>query len=96
LLSAAGVTADAFELMHVAEAALDSFDAAPVSEKIERFEGPVVETILRVADERQVDLIAMPTTGHRGLLEAFRGSTTSRVISRAPCLLTLPLIASSQ
>jgi nucleotide-binding universal stress UspA family protein len=97
LLSAAGVTADAFELMHVAETAPDSFDEAPVSERIERFEGPVVETILRVANERQVDLIAMPTIGDRGLLDAFRGSTTSRVISRAPCpVLTLPLISSDQ
>ena len=97
LLSVTGVTADAFELMHVAEEAADTFDEAPVSEKIERFDGPVVETILRIAEERQVDLIAMPTIGDRDLLDTLRGSTTSRVISRAPCpVLTLPLISSGQ
>ena len=93
LLSPAGVTRAAFELVHVAEAMANVFDAAEESTKIERLEGPVVETILRVADERNVDLIAMPTAGHHGFLDAFRGRTTSRVLARAPCpVLALPLI----
>ena len=48
-------------------------------------EGPLVETILHVAQERQMDLIAMPTAGHQGLLDALRGSTTERALRQAPC-----------
>jgi nucleotide-binding universal stress UspA family protein len=37
------------------------------------------------AIELDVDLIAMPTAGHHGVLDALRGSTTERVIRHAPC-----------
>ncbi len=93
LLAAVGVTRDAFELMHVGDAMPDVLEVGGGSRKIECLEGPVVETILRVVDERKVDLIAMPTAGHHGFLDAFRGSTTSRVLAHAPCpVLALPLI----
>ena len=66
--------------MHVVERVGPADDVgAPAN--VDYFEGPVVETILRVADERNVDLIAMPTARHYGLTDAFRGSTTSRVAS---------------
>jgi nucleotide-binding universal stress UspA family protein len=47
--------------------------------------GDVVSTILKAADEQQADLIAMPTAGHQGFLDAVRGSTTERVLRHAPC-----------
>lgn len=54
---------------------------------IELRQGPVVETILAYAMEIGAGLIAMPTRGRHGLLEALRGSTTERVLREAPCAL---------
>jgi nucleotide-binding universal stress UspA family protein len=34
---------------------------------------------------QQANLIAMPTAGHHGFLDAVRGSTTERVLRHAPC-----------
>jgi nucleotide-binding universal stress UspA family protein len=48
-------------------------------------EGPVVSTILTFAQENQMQLIAMPTAGHQGFLDVFRGSTTERVLREASC-----------
>ncbi len=97
LLSSAGLTPEMYELVHVADGAHDLPDEVVGFGRIERLEGPVVETILRAAEERQSDLIAMPTAGRHGLLEALRGGTTSRVIAHARCpVLTLPLVAPGQ
>lgn len=53
--------------------------------------GEVVEAILAAADELDADLIAMATQGHDGFLDALRGSTTERVLSRAKCpVLSVP------
>ncbi len=52
---------------------------------IELRQGPVVETILGYAEEIGAGLIAMPTQGRRGLLDALRGSTAERVLHGAPC-----------
>jgi nucleotide-binding universal stress UspA family protein len=52
---------------------------------IELRQGPVIETILAYAKEIKADLIAMPTQGRRGLLDALRGTTTERVLHQAPC-----------
>ncbi len=52
---------------------------------IELRQGPVVETILSYAEEIGADLIAMPTQGRRGLIDALRGSTTERVLRESPC-----------
>ncbi|MBI4617462.1 MAG: universal stress protein [Planctomycetes bacterium] len=53
--------------------------------------GEIVETILSVAEEEDVDLIAMATRGHDGFLDALRGSTTERVLRGARCpLLAVP------
>ena len=93
LLSPVGITGDCFELINVADAMPDVLDDNGNTRKVERLEGPVVETILKEAELRKVDLIAMPTTGHHGFLDALRGSTTSRVLAHAPCpVLALPLI----
>jgi nucleotide-binding universal stress UspA family protein len=53
--------------------------------------GDPVEEILAVADDVRADLIVMPTEGHNGAFDALRGSTTERVLRRAPCaLLAVP------
>jgi nucleotide-binding universal stress UspA family protein len=51
--------------------------------------GPVVETILRFAQEHRTDIIAMPTAGHESFLDALRGSITERVLRHTP----YPLLA---
>jgi len=47
--------------------------------------GNVPKTIIDAAIEFDIDLIAMPTAGRRGILDALRGNTTERVIRHAPC-----------
>jgi nucleotide-binding universal stress UspA family protein len=69
-------------LLHVGET-LPIFDG--LLPHIELRQGPVVETILSYAQEIGADLIAMPTQGRRGLLDALRGSTTERVLHESPC-----------
>jgi nucleotide-binding universal stress UspA family protein len=51
--------------------------------------GSPVDTILELA--QHADMIAMPTAGHHGILDAMRGSTTERIIRHAPCpVLAIP------
>jgi nucleotide-binding universal stress UspA family protein len=69
-------------LLHVGDS-LPIFDG--LLPHIELRQGPVVETILSYASEIGADLIAMPTQGRRGLLDALRGSTTERVLHGSPC-----------
>lgn len=53
--------------------------------------GDVVGQILAAA--AAADLIVMATEGHRGFLDALRGSTTERVLRQAPCpLLAVPAL----
>ncbi|TKS62659.1 MAG: putative universal stress protein [Nitrospira sp.] len=54
-------------------------------------QGDIVEQILKRAKERSADLIAMATHGHKGFLDALRGSTTERVVREARCpVLAIP------
>lgn len=55
-------------------------------------EGPVAETILEAAEIMQVDLIAMSTHGHTGVLRLLLGSAAERVVhqSRIPVMLIRP------
>ena len=57
--------------------------------------GPVVETIVSVADEIGADMVAMPTAGRQSLFDALRGSVTERVLREAPCpVLAVPVMGS--
>lgn len=47
--------------------------------------GSVVQLIVREAEACGADLIVMPTAGRDGFLDAFRGSTTERVLREAGC-----------
>jgi nucleotide-binding universal stress UspA family protein len=80
------------ELMHVGETEppirrVSDGARVPVTMRT----GNVVSTILQVAAEQQADLIAMPTAGRYGFLDAVRGSTTERVLRHARCpVLSVP------
>lgn len=54
--------------------------------------GPPVETLLDYADEHDIDLIAMGTTGRTGLSRFLLGSTTEKVLRQAdvPVLAVTP------
>jgi nucleotide-binding universal stress UspA family protein len=76
------------DVLHVGETApkLRSASANPQAlPRIMLRSGNVVQAIVDAAIELDVDLIAMPTAGHHGVLDALRGSTTERVIRHAPC-----------
>ncbi|MGD1036347.1 MAG: universal stress protein [Roseiarcus sp.] len=82
------------QLLHVGERAPEPTDeqGKPLDLPFIVREGPVVDTILEVADDLKVDLIAMPTAGRHGLLDAVRGSTTARILDDASWpLLALPV-----
>jgi nucleotide-binding universal stress UspA family protein len=85
-------------VLHVGAAApviahvTDASHERPVEVPIEVRSGDVVEAILQTAMGLGADLIAMATAGHHGLLDAIRGSTTERVLRRAPCpVLAIPV-----
>lgn len=52
---------------------------------VERREGDPVDEIVALAEQSDTDLIFMSTAGPNSVLEALRGSTTERVLRRAPC-----------
>jgi nucleotide-binding universal stress UspA family protein len=92
LLAPLGVSSAAFQFMHVgdSEPQIIGLSGQPLS-AVQVVQGPVEETILRIAQECQADMIAMPTARHDGFLDALRGSTTERVLRRAPCpVLAIP------
>jgi nucleotide-binding universal stress UspA family protein len=75
------------ELMHVGNASpiiTTAEDGAATSVEL-LHQGEPVDAILSAATDKSADLIAMPTAGHHGILDALRGSTTERVIRHAPC-----------
>jgi nucleotide-binding universal stress UspA family protein len=47
--------------------------------------GPTAETIVRVAREREADLIVMGTHGRTGLQHVLLGSVAEKVVRLAPC-----------
>jgi nucleotide-binding universal stress UspA family protein len=91
LLVPFGISPASFRFLHIGDdpPRITSTSEAIVSQDIKVAEGPVVKTILRVAQGQQADLISMPTAGHEGFLDALRGSTTEQVLRQAPC----PLLA---
>ena len=55
-------------------------------------QGDPVDAIIDAANDWPADLIGMATAGHRGFLDALRGSTTERVLRLAPCpVLAVPV-----
>lgn len=94
LLASLGLPATAIDIVTVGESVPDVMDADGRARPVELLSGAPVDAILEAAQVRMVDLIAMPTVGRHGVLDVFRGSTTSRVLAGAHCpVLTVPLIA---
>lgn len=82
VMESIGCSEASIQLLHVGNeppALADTISAPP----IELLKGPVVSTILDIARERQMQLIAMPTAGHQGFRDMLRGSTTERVLRQA-------------
>jgi nucleotide-binding universal stress UspA family protein len=91
VLTPFGVSPSAFRFLHVGD---DPPEITATSQEMDLHgvdvaQGPVAETILRVARDSSANVIAMPTAGHEGFLDALRGSTTEQVLRHAPC----PLLA---
>ena len=64
---------------------------APLFPELIALHGDVVPAILRAARDHRAGMIVMPTAGHHGFLDAFRGSVTERVLQDATCpILALP------
>lgn len=92
LLSALDVE---FDFVHVGERAPAVRDAQGAELPVRTINGPVVETL--VDEAQRASLIAMPTAGRHGVLDAVRGSTTERIVSTVGCpVLALPTISRSQ
>jgi nucleotide-binding universal stress UspA family protein len=64
---------------------LPEAEAAGSTWRVERRDGDPEDEIIRVAEEMRSDVIFMASAGPSGLVEAMRGSTTERVLRRAPC-----------
>jgi nucleotide-binding universal stress UspA family protein len=77
-----------FHVLHVGETLPTFGNLLP---HVDLRRGPIIETILEVADNIRPDLIVMATAGHNGLFDDLRGSTTERVLRDAPCpVLAIP------
>ncbi len=61
----------------------DYFEGFPVETIIRR--GDVPEEIIKVAEEKGIDLIVMGTHGRKGLEKVLLGSVAERVVKGAPC-----------
>jgi len=83
------------ELMHVGDrppVLKTNDDAAAIPVELHR--GKPVDAILDAAKDKKADVIAMPTAGHHGFLDAMRGSTTEHVIRHSLCpVLAVPVLS---
>lgn len=93
MLASLGVPSGAIDIVTVGDSVADVMEESGRPRQVEQLTGSPVDAILEAAQARMADLIAMPTLGRHGVLDVFRGSTTSRVLAEAPCpVLALPLI----
>ncbi|MFY0610606.1 MAG: universal stress protein [Hyphomicrobiaceae bacterium] len=77
------------EAVHIGDVAPWILDKSGEPIDVRLLQGPVVESILEAT--KTVDMIAMPTEGRHGFLDALRGSTTERVLHQAGCpMLAIP------
>jgi len=58
------------------------FQAKGINTKKHVINGPVVEAIIRIAEEEGADLIALASHGRSGLLQVFYGSVAAGVLHR--------------
>ena len=86
-------------LLHVGDER--EWPAVPLSEGLQWRKslraGSVDQQILGAAAEYNADLIVMATQGHHGFLDAFRGSTTERIVRNAACpVLAVPVYRAAE
>jgi nucleotide-binding universal stress UspA family protein len=74
-------------LLHVGSSipSISSMAALHATPKVEIRSGDAVNVIVEGATDIEADLLALPTAGHHGFLDAIRGSTSERILRRAPC-----------
>ena len=60
----------------------DKFTEKGIETSVRVEQGPIVESIIKVAEEEGADLIAMASHGRTGLSHVFYGSVASGVLSR--------------
>ncbi|MDX1521794.1 MAG: universal stress protein, partial [Anaerolineae bacterium] len=70
------------------DARCGEFREMGIKAKTEVSQGPIVESIIRVAEREDVDLIAMASHGRTGLPQVFYGSVAAGVLHRV----TRPLL----
>jgi nucleotide-binding universal stress UspA family protein len=89
LLAPMNISSAAFRFVHVGDTEPKIMGVS--GHAVEIVQGPVEETIVRIAQDYHADMIVMPTAGQHGFLDALRGSTTERVLRQAPCpVLAIP------
>jgi nucleotide-binding universal stress UspA family protein len=88
-LPAAPLVPPVEQFLRAAREALDRAAGGPVAGGVavhpEVAEGVPAEEIVRLARERDVDLIVMGTHGRTGLAHVLLGSVAEKVVRRAPC-----------
>ncbi|KRA82668.1 universal stress protein [Altererythrobacter sp. Root672] len=92
LQSLTGALEVTFDFVHVGGDAPLIEDGRGGALPVRTVNGPVVETLLQEAEG--VNMVAMPTAGRDGFLDAIRGSTTERLVSEVSCpVLVLPALS---
>jgi nucleotide-binding universal stress UspA family protein len=71
------------EAEHLAHSAAENLEEAGLDVVVEVLEGPPAETVLRVADGHQCDLIVMGSPGRGDLASRLLGSVSHRVLAHA-------------
>lgn len=93
LLPSIGLGGLTVHLMTVGRDQADLLDCRGQRRNVPRSDGPVVETIVTMAERVGADLVVMPTAGRHGLMDAMRGSTTSQILAQSACpVLAVPMI----
>lgn len=98
LIDGLGVARGHITLLHVGPAAHLPIVSLPTGThwqwQVKVEEGDPADVIVKTAQVERTDLIVMTTDGRQGFLDALRGSTSERVLSKASCpLACLPASA---
>lgn len=73
------------DIVHIGPEVPHLLDSKGATLKVRQIDGPVIDRILEEAEIGRASLIAMPTAGNHGYLDALRGSTTEQIVAKAPC-----------
>ncbi|MEZ4365484.1 MAG: universal stress protein [Kofleriaceae bacterium] len=75
----------------LADEAKVAADLGAIGVETELLDGDAAHEVVRVAEERDVDLIVVGTHGRHGLSRAILGSVSDKIIRTAPCaVLAIP------